>query len=175
MQIQQVGGMYATRTVWPELAQYNYRSGKHELTIFLNNPTHEEIQDVAMGDSAFALFADQGLIVLTYTFGNAIPWSDAPYSIHLLPESDRKLAVDGQSATMHVVLVDASTGIIKALRLVSMPSEFSMALHNSINQQAAQSFDPRAYDRHLEELYAKYSPADIQRRSLLMFANKAPR
>jgi len=30
--------------------------------------------------------AEEGILVFCYTFGRAIPWSDAPYSRHLVPD-----------------------------------------------------------------------------------------
>src|SRR3954468_17357599 len=73
-----------------EGSQYNYRGGEHELAIFTPGPTRDEIEAARTGEAEFALHVVPPLLVLRYRFGSgAIPWSDAPYSYHLVPEYER--------------------------------------------------------------------------------------
>lgn len=165
-----VGEPYTERTHWPELAQYNYRGGEHELVLFFDRPTSKETQAVRKEVVEFALFIERRLIVMLYRFGTAIPWSDAPYSIHLVPSEQRTLPPatgPAEQALLHIVLVDASSGIIRALRVVSLVPEFTQALHRAIREQAEMPFTRADYNGELESLFARYSSAELARMSRL--------
>lgn len=156
-----VGQLYhPLRTYWPEVAQYNYRSGAHELVLFLGSPTEREVKAARKGKAEFALFVRQPVIVLAYKFGDGIPWSDAVYSWHLVPESERDLpSADLESevrANLHVLLVDAHTGLVRAIRLVSFSPAFTRSLHGAIREQAAAPLDSVRYDASIAELYSLY-------------------
>lgn len=147
------------RTRWPELAEYNYRQGTHELRLFLRRLSTDDVQAVRTGSAAFALVEERPVVLLLYRFGRRVPWSDAPFSLHLVPEEQRSLPppLSGeQRATLQVVLVDADTGLIRALRLLSFTPAFSRALHGAIMRQAESSFDPAVFDATLASLYAQY-------------------
>jgi len=157
-----VGQLYnPVRTQWPDgVSQYNYRSGAHELVLFLGEPTEREIKAARKGKAEFALFVRQPAIILAYKFGDGIPWSDAVFSIHLVPESERDLpSADLESevrANLQVLLVDAHTGILRALRLVSFSPAFTRALHSAIREQAQAPWDQALYDSIAAGLYALY-------------------
>ena len=85
MYLYEVGKLYSSRTKWQELAQYNYRGGEHELILFLAHSSSKEVSDLQNGISEFALYVENDLIILLYRFGQSIDWSDAPFSIHLVP------------------------------------------------------------------------------------------
>jgi len=129
------------------------------MILFLNSPTRDEIYAVRKGIAHLALYVERNLIILLYKFGQAIRWSDAPYSVHLVPQEERvELATDENSwALLHILLVDAETGIIKAMRVISLPPDFTSALHRAIKDQAAMPFTPASYNAELESLYAGYS------------------
>lgn len=165
MHLYTVGKPYSSRTRWPELAQYNYRGGDHELVLFLNNSTPSEIRDVGKGEAQFALYVERSLIIMLYKFGKSIPWSDAPFSIHLVPADQRILPPpvtgDYDGALLHILLVDASNGILKAMRALSLSAEFTTALHHAITEQAKMPFSQAAYNKELNGLYAGYSSDEL--------------
>jgi len=159
-----VGELYTERTHWPELAQYNYRGGEHELVLFLNQPTSKEIRSISKERAEFALFVERQLIILLYRFGTGLDWSDAPYSIHLVPREQRIAPPDTSENNwtfLHIILVDASNGIIRVLRVVSMPPDFTQALHRAIQEQSKTSFTRAGYNGELESLFARYPSADL--------------
>lgn len=155
-----VGQLYhPARQQWPEGAHYNYRAGAHELLVFLARPTAPEIRAIGRGASRFALAVTGQAIALCFAFdGDGLPWSYAPYSWHLVPEAERQLpsAVDDmrprERAVCRVILVDAATGILRALRLVSFSPAFTRALHAAIVAQSTTPWDEAAYDRELDDL-----------------------
>jgi hypothetical protein len=159
----QIGEPYhPDRTRWPEASQFSYRQGGYELVLFMSQPTATEITSVGRAGSAaeFALVSRDDLVVLVYRFGS-LPWSDAPYSWHLVPEDQRALPAPVGVAEPHdllqVILVDASTGIVRGLRVLAWPTSFSAAMRLAIRAQASRPWPGSAeYDRQLADLYDAY-------------------
>jgi hypothetical protein len=157
----QVGQLYhPDRRIWPERATYQYRGGGHELLLFLESPTAGEITDVRYGDAEFALAVVPPTLIFCYRFGR-MPWSDSPYTVHLVPEAERgeidEPVLEEERALLAVILVDATTGIIRALRAVSLSVDFTDALRQAIREQAGAPWEGEAgYDRAIERIYRQY-------------------
>lgn len=156
----EVGNLYSpNRTNWPEGVEYNWRSNTHELKLFYARPAVPEIVDVKRGPAEFALTVVGDILFLVFRFGPQ-PWSDAPYSWWMVPADQRTPppALAGEErALLNILLIDAGTGIIRAVRVVSLAPAFSQALHTAIQAQAAAgAFDQAAYDRQLAAAYRRY-------------------
>lgn len=145
-------------TRYPECTQYNYRAGAHELVLFLSAPSHAEVLAARKGRAEFALYVEGPVVILAHRFGDDLPWSDSPYSWHLVPEEQRDLpSADLEQemrARIQVILVDAATGLVRALRLLSLSPTFTRTLHQAIRDQAARPF--AGYDQALQAIYARY-------------------
>src|SRR5947209_5886255 len=61
----------------------------HELVLVYRGVTASEARAVGFGKASFALVVEPPLIVLCYRFGDAIPWSAAPYHWHRVPDAER--------------------------------------------------------------------------------------
>lgn len=108
---------------------------------------------------AGATFESDDPIFFLYRFGGQ-PWSDAPYSWHLVPAAERVLPPDplgpDDRPLLTVILVDAASGLVRALRALSLPPPVAAPLHAAIRAQATAPFDPTTYDLRLTALYAQY-------------------
>lgn len=161
-----VGTLYnPRRRSWPGGSQYQFRLDQHELLLFFNRPTPREIEDVKRGAAEFAFLTSEDVLVFLFRFGREILWSDAPYSIHMVPAEQRTVPEPSGAVEPHallsVILVDASSGIIHALRAVSFSPAFTAALHLAIREQAARPWSGQAaYDRQLTELYTRYPTSE---------------
>ena len=95
--------------------------------------------------------------MLAFRFDDGVAWSDTPYTPHRehtdtpagLPSGDGHLLVV-------VVLVDAATGIVRAIRAVTWPPRFAGAVRRSVDRLLAAPFSPQAADAALEALYGRY-------------------
>lgn len=155
-----VGTLYnANTTRWSEGAEYNYRSGVHEIRLFFRNPKPGEVQAAKQGEANFALVVQQDIILLVFRYG-IIPWSDAPYAWYRVPENERTVPPDmvSEQERMPVTLfmVNADTGILLAIRQTSFSHDFSTKLHRAIREQIVRPFDQVLYDRQLRMLYSRY-------------------
>ena len=159
-----VGSLYSDRTQWEEGADYNFRADTHELRLFYQRPSAAEVSDIESGRAAFALATYRDVIIICYRFGEQ-PWSDATYTWHLVPEDERTIpdfpASDEERALLHIVLIDATTGIVKALRACTYSPAFTAALHDAIRYQSAQPFNREEYDRQSQRVYAGHTSRQI--------------
>lgn len=155
-----VGSPYSpTRTHWPEAVEYNYRSGGHELRMFLPSPGDGEVEAVRHGAASFALYIEHPVLLLLYRFADTIEWSDAPYSWWMVAAEMRgtpPVLAKTERVVLSITLVDADTGIIRALRALSWSAGFSAQMHRAIRQQAEGSFDQGRFDQTLERIYQRY-------------------
>jgi hypothetical protein len=133
------------RTTWPEGADYNFRGGEHELQIFLEGATPREVEAIGSGPVEFGLLAEPsglGLFLITRfgrtTFDCSYSWYRTARTTGdrtwppLWEETSPELR-----ALLHIILVEATTGIVLALRAVSFSPEFTRAIHRAITEQAA--------------------------------------
>lgn len=67
----------------------------------------------------------------------------------------------GRSPGLHLLLVDAATGIIRAQRVLSWPPQFADAIRTMVADQLAAPFDAASADRELDEVYGFDSQALI--------------
>jgi hypothetical protein len=120
---------------------------------------------VRQGKACFGLHVEPPLLVLLWSFVPALPWSDAPFSWHLLPPSERDLPsadLSNQTRTLlRIVLVDASTGHVRAIRAITLGPTFTRALHTAIRDQATQAWDESLFDQALARLYARVSAEEL--------------
>jgi hypothetical protein len=148
---------------WSEGAEYNWRGGGHELVLRLSRPTAVEVAAVQRAPLDLALWTGDDVLVLLYRFGaggSGIPWSDAPYSIHRVPEAERVPPPElepGQMPLMTVVLLDADTGIVRVVRAVSLPHGFGAALHAAIRAQLERPYPgDAAYEAEIAQLFRRW-------------------
>lgn len=143
------------RSSWPEASEYNYAANGHELRLFWPSPSDAETAAVRGGRMDLAILVRQPVILLLYRITGACGWSDAPYSWHLVPESHRDLPDEpkpDERALLQIVLIDASTGIVRAIRATTLTPHATNALHRAIRAQSAAPWDAGDYDAALQQL-----------------------
>jgi hypothetical protein len=148
------------RTSWPAGPEYNFRAGTHELRLFFDNLSNREVLDVRRAPAQFGLYVEDPLIVLLYRFGS-VGWGDAPYSWWIVPEGQRTLpdttGFTEPHALMNVILIEATNGLVRALRFVSLSPAFTTALHLVIAEQAAMPpLEPAAYHAAVDAYQRRY-------------------
>ena len=160
-----VGQLYhPDRTRWLEGVEYSYDRNGHTLLLIWSGLDHQVVEAVRRGRVDLALWVRGGLVILLYRIEGACYWSDAPYSWHIVPVERRQLLlVTGpeERALLSIVLVDADTGLVRALRAVTMAPAFTRRLHREIAAQAAAQWDATAYEEELRLHYASHSTAAI--------------
>lgn len=160
----QVGALYnPRRTSWPETPHLRIVSGAPvELVLFLNRPTAAEVAAVRTGTARFAWVDADHAALLCYRLDPGIPWSDVPYSPHLEQPGDAAGIDDPTRHTaVTVILVDATTGVVRAIRLVTWPPRFAAAVAETLVRLAAAPFAAAAHDATIAGLYRRYPDTDV--------------
>jgi hypothetical protein len=145
---------------WPRGAEFAFGPGGHELTLFRPAIGPELAEAVGRGPAEFALIVRWPILVLTYRFGEAIPWEDTPYCWHLQPEARRVVPdaaiAPGARTLLWISLVGADDGIIHAQRGMTLSPEFTRALHDAIRDQALSPFDQDACTAAVARVYVRH-------------------
>lgn len=160
IQTYQIGELYCpTRTIWEERNEWNYRADSHDLLITWKEPTPFEIKMVRESRVEFRIYEFGSAIFFLFRFGDG-PWCDNPYSWHLVNEADRTLPdpepLLNARALLDIFLVDASTGILKAMRCCTFSPEFTSKLEAMVREQAARPFDRDIHDEDIRITYYNY-------------------
>lgn len=165
----QVGDVYqARRSSWTESAQLRLapdgRSG--ELLIALAAPEQSEITAIESGRADFAWVNSAHLALVAFRFDQGIDWSDFPYTPHRA-EHPSGIAIDDEPSELllRVVLVDANTGLVRAVRELCWPAQFAQVARASAARLWESPFSERAADQEQDRLYTRYrTTADLVRR-----------
>lgn len=128
------------------------------LALMVESPTEIELEAVRSGLPRFAWIDTASIALLAWTFSPGIPWNDAPYSPHLEQPSDMPGigSTTDDPAAVTVALVDAKTGIVRAVRETTWPNDFTAVVRDSITRMAASPVDMNAIDAAMAGLYIAY-------------------
>ena len=159
----EVGKPYdLSRRAWFEGADYNYRAGGHELRLFMRGLSPKEVAAVRTGRVEFGLLIElPELFVITRFHGpddRVVLSFDCSYSWHRVSDAERTAPPAWEEtspelrALCTIILVEASNGLIAALRAVSYSPEFTRSLHRAIADQAGLPYDRAEHERAVEEI-----------------------
>ena len=173
MQIVAIGKpLFEGRNELPEAIEYNYQSGDHTLLLSMKNLHRREIEAVRESEAEFGLYCENGIVFLLYRFGDALPWSDSAFSWWNVAEEDRQIPAPPKNPAerilLKIILVEAATGIVKAIRVTTLSPAFTEKLHEAIRRQARD--EPFSRDEFVARSLAVYenqSPAELAARAVV--------
>ena len=154
---------------WPEGAQYNYRGNTHELLLFFAEPSESEISSVRSGMVDIAVTSVSDILLLLFRFEPGIPWSDAPYSYWMVPSGERvapPVLPGEQRPIWQTILIDAGSGIVHAIRTVTLSTRLGSVLHELIRDQAAKPITQAQYDSAIDSIFTKYPTKALLERAV---------
>lgn len=167
MQIVALGKpLFESRNELPEAIEYNYQAGDHTLLISMKNLHPSEIRAIREEPAEFGLYCEDGIIFLLYRFGEILPWSDSAFSWWNVAEEDRRIPEQrkhpAERILLKIILVEAATGVVKAIRVTTFSPEFTERLHRAMRGQAAgKEFSREEFTARSLKVYKKYSPTDL--------------
>jgi hypothetical protein len=111
-----------------------------ELAIVMSNIQPHELQAMQSKTFYFAFALRGPVIFFLYHLADAFPWSDAPFSVHLMNEGEREalLEQDVTSRThilMRILFVDRQTQRIAAMRMLTLPPHFMREVLAAVRAQ----------------------------------------
>ena len=97
-----------------------------------DKPTAAEIEGVARSPMWVGLTIEGPILFFLVGFEGVSSWADAPYSFHFVPVEERSLPPDHLSpqtrAVVTVLLIEAQSGLVEAIRVVTLGPTFSRRL-----------------------------------------------
>jgi hypothetical protein len=150
-----VGQLYqAGRTSWPEGIDFNLLASGPELRLFMRSPTAAEVADVRKGEAWGAIYREASVAITAWRFG-AFRWMDVSFD-HTRTPSDIRMTdfpSDEFYLVTTVLLVDAATGILHAIRTVTMSPAMSCAVIEVAREQLAsgRGINPAELERVMQQ------------------------
>jgi hypothetical protein len=164
---------------YEEGAHYNYTAGGHTLKIARNNPSHSEIDAVQHGRTSFALTSREEAIFILVRFGQ-LPWEITHYnwwinSPVMRPDPYFDLERLSGGIYTNVCLIDASNGLVAALRSVRLSREFTDVFLQMVQSQMIPPFDPWRYLEVVEQTFKQLpNPSDLLREAVCFCGEELP-
>jgi hypothetical protein len=161
------------RTNWRQGSEYFYNDSGHTLRIFKKSPTRYVVDQIRQGPGEFALFISSDMIFFLYQIYG--PWQACPYHWQMLPTKRKCIPAHGPvldnncRAILQIHVVEAMTGILLAMRVITMPSRFTRALHEAILHQVRNPFNECSFVKRVHEVHSKYpTPVDMVMHSTVL-------
>ena len=124
------------------------------LLLFNFSLSEKNIAAFQNGVSSFGLFAEKDLLFLLFKIEGFLDWSDLAFTIHLA--QDEKIEDNGGYLPFNLVLVESSTNIIKALRMVTVSPTFRSVVVKAIERQNNEPFNVIDYYKNIKVIYDIY-------------------
>lgn len=141
-------------------ATFAMRMGVFELVLASNDSDVAWVEAIVRGEAEFALIEEDAILLLCYRFGEALPWSVAPYRSSRDSEQNSYSTATSElvesRALLAVVLRDAQTGRETTIRNLTLSLDFTRAIRAAVREQGCASADPRAWQRAVERLARSY-------------------
>lgn len=168
MNITEIGKLFFPgKTGWREGVWFDYTAIGPVLVFAFKKPSDEEILAARKGQVELALYDDPPVLFILHRIEGLEDWSDCPFSVRLCKdEIDLSLPIEeGKGLGLQIVLVESTTGIVKALRLVGTSTEFARELRAAMVKQMIRPFSPHEYNQTVNDVYTRYTSEQLLNRA----------
>jgi|GEM_PF-5328626 len=141
---------------YEEGVHYNYTRGGHDLRMVVKEPHRSVVDAIQKQPAWFALVRREAAVFILSRFGS-LPWKVAHYNWWINPPLMRPdpwsdlMRLNGSGLSASVCLVDATDGIVAALRSVRLSLELSRLFIQMVEIQTRPPFDPWRYLEVVEQ------------------------
>ena len=147
-------------------ARLEYTKSGLMLVVHAKNPLQKEIESFSKKRVDLALYEKGQVIWFLFKIQGSLSWSDCPFSIklnkdpYIIDNFPRHLPGD-QGLGLHMILVESSSGIIKAMRLVGLENRFSQEFCNMLQRQVESAFDLEKYVQEIKQVFSNFTPKQL--------------
>jgi hypothetical protein len=146
-------------TKWPERFEYRYFNGHHLLQLCARHITHANLDAFLHAPVHLGLHLVDGVIFILFRIQGFYDWIDQAFSLRLVDPDNRELPphVPGGYQLLNLVLVEADTGLVAGMRVVSWsPHASAVLLHRAMAQQLAEPFKRADFEQSVMDVYERY-------------------
>lgn len=147
------------RTSWPEDSfELRYFDGSYLLQVCEAHPSNRSVEAFRQGTMHIGLHFERGVIFFLFRIEGSWDWSDQAFTIHRVHPANRKLdpAPGRYFSPLTVALVNSATGVVEAMRMVTMSPRFGRAFQTYMARQLEAPYSAETHEATIRELYAKY-------------------
>jgi hypothetical protein len=119
-----------------------------------HNPSNREIWNFGSNPVRFGLLEFEGIIFVLAKFGTEA-WVDLPYFVDLMPHFETSDIPDKVGYLVQVVLIDADSFIIQAMRLTVMPTAMSRKFNVLVERQRGTM--PEDFQAVVDQVYKDFT------------------
>lgn len=155
--------LFPGQTLLPQSTYFEYSESGPMLIICMPELTEREVEAARKGRVELALYEHPPVIFVLHKIDGLLGWSDSPFSVRLCrQEIDLTAPIeDGQGLGLQIVLVESTTGVVRALRLVGTSTEFARELRSAMVRQTIRPFSSEEYDRTIGNVYTMYTSKQL--------------
>jgi hypothetical protein len=124
------------------------------MLVFNFSLSEKNIATFQNGEPSFGLFSEKNLLFFLFKIEGFLDWSDLAFTIHLA--EDETIEDNGGYLPFNLVLVESSSCIIKALRVVTVSPTFRSVIAKSIKRQNKEPFNLIDYYKSIKVIYDAY-------------------
>lgn len=137
----------------------DFNDGGFVLIVKYRSPNAKEKRALKSGTAQFKVSVIDGIVFFLSRF-DTLPWMDAPYHRSLSKDLTAFVRpAQGTGYALHVMFIDAATGILLSQRLVGLSTELSSALFDAIACQEDMAM--QEIYRKIDSISATYSTTDL--------------
>lgn len=164
------------KTNYQEGVIFEYTEAGPILIVAFNRPAEKEIEGVKSGKLQIGFYEIEPVVFITVKIQGCGGWMDTPFTIrkydgkHTFDWSDP--IGESQGLALTIVLIDATTGIVQAQRMIGTAHNFAVGLRSAILRQLEKPYDSVAFNQKVNEIYRNYTSDDIATRASCVFTIK---
>lgn len=124
-----------------------------------------EVRAFTYGEVRFAWVDSEQVALLAFKLGD-LPWADCPFDPKLVTaEGWERPRLEPAGHAMLMILIEADTGIVAAMRVIGLAGDFVAAMAATVRRMLVTPYDVAAHDAALDALYERYAtPEELVRR-----------
>ena len=143
---------------------YNIRYGHHEAALFIDYIEPSDVVRFNHHSIQFGYWWDKPVLWFLAKFGTE-PWSDTSFSMYRVqPPEARHIENLNTPSTRYpitLILVEATTGIVTALRTATMSPEMSLEIFQIVTLQMELPANLERFDRRVHFVQSQFIPDHI--------------
>jgi hypothetical protein len=144
---------------WPD-NRFEFRvfGGHVMLQLCLAKLRKKDLKAFTEGKIYTGLYIRNEFLALLFKIESLMDWSDQVVNINLVKEEDSQAPqnIPGTHQVMSIILIEATTGIVKAIRVVTFSKHATTLLCRTLQFQLQAPFDPELHAQAVAELYRRY-------------------
>lgn len=139
-----------------------FENGEILMLLALSGLTNRELKEFKSRSLEAAVISEEELIVFLLRMNGIADYADAPFSIRRLPPEEQVLP-PSDTLRLNLFLVEASTGIVKGIRLFSFGTSLASRVADLVQRQLDSDYSDERHEQLVQRVQAVPLPLLAER------------